>query len=160
MPYLVRRTNEKTVREIHDEIRVAQGASLSPGGVQLGSRLDPRLEKAFTMLPQFLRKLLVWRRLLRDPFVAKKAMGTVVVTSVGSIGASGGYVWPIPIGMQPLIFGLGSISRKPGLVGDEIAAREYLSMTVLFDHDVTDGAPVVRFLECLKGLLEQGHGLE
>ena len=160
MPYLLRRANEKTVREIHNEIRAVQQASLAPGGVQLGSRLDPRIEKAFTMLPQFLRKLLVWRRLLRNPFLAKKSMGTVVVTSVGSIGASGGYVWPIPIGIQPLIFGLGSIARKPGLVNDEIAVREYLSMTVLFDHDVTDGAPVVRFLECLKGLLERGHGLD
>jgi len=32
-------------------------------------------------------------------------------------------------------------------------------MTVLFDHDVTDGAPVVRFIQRLKELLEESYGL-
>ena len=58
-----------------------------------------------------------------------------------------------------LSFALGSIARKPGVVGEEIRIREYLSMTVLFDHDVTDGAPVVRFIQRLKELLEKSYGL-
>jgi len=37
--------------------------------------------------------------------------------------------------------------------------REYLSITVLFDHDVTDGAPVARFIQRLKELLKTCHGL-
>jgi pyruvate/2-oxoglutarate dehydrogenase complex dihydrolipoamide acyltransferase (E2) component len=38
--------------------------------------------------------------------------------------------------------------------------REYLSMTVLFDHDVVDGAPVARFVQRLKELLETCYGLD
>ena len=86
-------------------------------------------------------------------------MGTVVVSSVGSIGKDSGYGWAIPIGIHPVVFALGNIARKPGVVGEEIKIREYLSMTVLFDHDVTDGAPVVRFIQRLKELLEKSYGL-
>jgi hypothetical protein len=156
---VVRRANEKTVKEIHDEIRTAQAESLGTGEVQLGAGRNVRLTRAFNLLPRFVRYLLVWRRLTKDPFFAKKTMGTVVVTSVGGIGQNSGYGWTIPIGIHPVIFALGNIARKPGVVGEEIKIREYLSMTVLFDHDVTDGAPVARFIQRLNELLERSYGL-
>ena len=159
MPCVVRKANEKSVREIHNEIRIAQEESLEAGEVQLGARHNVRLARAFALMPRFIRNLLVWRRLAKDPFFAKKTMGTVIVTSVGSIGKDSGYGWAIPIGIHPVVFALGNIARKPGIVGEEIKIREYLSMTVLFDHDVTDGAPVVRFIQRLKELLEMGYGL-
>ena len=55
---------------------------------------------------------------------------------------------------------MGSISPKPGVVGESIAIREFLDVTILFDHDVTDGAPVARFVERFRELLESGHGLD
>jgi pyruvate/2-oxoglutarate dehydrogenase complex dihydrolipoamide acyltransferase (E2) component len=159
MPYVVRKANEKNVREIHNEIRTAQKESLEAGEVQIGARRNARLTKAFNLMPRFVRNLFVWRRLTKDPFFAKKMMGTVVVSSVGSIGKDSGYGWAIPIGIHPVVFALGNIARKPGVVGEEIKIREYLSMTVLFDHDVTDGAPVVRFIRRLEELLEKNFGL-
>lgn len=48
----------------------------------------------------------------------------------------------------------------PYVVGDAIEIREYLSTTVLFDHDVIDGAPVAHFVQRLKQLIETGHGLD
>jgi pyruvate/2-oxoglutarate dehydrogenase complex dihydrolipoamide acyltransferase (E2) component len=159
MAYVVRKANEKHVREIHNEIRIAQKESLEAGEVQLGARRNVRLTRAFALMPRFVRNLLIWRRLTKDPFFAKKTMGTVVVSSVGGIGRDSGYGWAIPIGIHPVVFALGNIARKPGIVGEEIKIREYLSMTVLFDHDVTDGAPVVRFIQRLKELLETGYGL-
>lgn len=161
MPYVVRKANEKSVREIHDEIRSAQREHLKDGEVQLGSRRAAFLTKMLSLsysMPKFVRNLLFWRR-LKDPFFAKKTMGTVVVTSVGSIGKDSGYGWAIPVGIHPLVVAVGSIARKPGIVGEEIKIREYLCMTVLFDHDVTDGAPVARFIQRLKELLEKGYGL-
>jgi pyruvate/2-oxoglutarate dehydrogenase complex dihydrolipoamide acyltransferase (E2) component len=111
------------------------------------------------MLPRFARDLIHWRRLANDPFLAKKAMGTVVVTTVGNVGRCCGHGWAIPMGIHPLIVALGSIARKPGVVGDAIEIREYLSTTVLFDHDVIDGAPVARFVQRLKELIETGYSL-
>ena len=159
MPYIVRTANKKSVSEIHAELRAAKAAVLKPGEVQLGSGRNIRLTRAFTLMPRFVRNLLVWRRLTKDPFFAKQMVGTVVVTSVGSSFKGNGYIWAIPIGIHPAAFALGNIAKKPGVIGEEIKIREYLSLTVLFDHDVTDGAPVARFIQRLTELLEGGYGL-
>jgi pyruvate/2-oxoglutarate dehydrogenase complex dihydrolipoamide acyltransferase (E2) component len=37
--------------------------------------------------------------------------------------------------------------------------RDYLSLTVSFDHNMIDGAPAARFTERLKDLTESGYGL-
>ena len=162
MPYVVRRANQKSVREIHNEIRTAQTEPIEAGVVGLGAqKYYPYLQNLFFSLPSSLRKLILYRRLVRDPFFAKKIMGTVVVTSVGMFGkGGGGSSWGIPVGIHPLVIALGGIARKPGIVGDKVEAREYLGMTVLFDHDVTDGAPVVRFVQRLRELIENTYGLE
>jgi pyruvate/2-oxoglutarate dehydrogenase complex dihydrolipoamide acyltransferase (E2) component len=44
-------------------------------------------------------------------------------------------------------------------VDGSITIREYLSMTVTFDHDIIDGAPAARFTERLKDFIEEGYGL-
>ena len=55
---------------------------------------------------------------------------------------------------------LGGIATKPGIVDGRVEPREYLQVTLSFDHDIVDGAPAARFAERLKGLIEAGTGLE
>lgn len=112
MPYIVRKANEKSVSEIHHEIRAAQALAFTPGEVQLGAHQNVRLIRAFASLPKFLRNLLVWRRLTRDPFFAKRTMGTLVVTSVVSSAHGNGYSWAIPMGIHPVAFALGNIAKN------------------------------------------------
>jgi len=159
MPCIVREAQDKSVGAITAEIRAAQTEAVAPGAVDLGARRSPRLTRLFTAMPRILRHLLVWRPLLRDPHRARRAMGTVAVTSVARASRSSSQMWAIPVGLHPLICAVGGVCRKPGVVDGEVAIREFLSLTVLFDHDVTDGAPVARFLGRLTGLLEAGHGL-
>jgi pyruvate/2-oxoglutarate dehydrogenase complex dihydrolipoamide acyltransferase (E2) component len=158
MPYIIRKANEKSVREINLEIRTARKESPDAGEVQLATDRDSRQTKLFCRMPRFLRDWLVWRRIARNPFAAKEMIGTVAATSVANIGTSG-INWAIPAGIHPLVFALGGIIKKPGVAHGEIEIREYLSMTALFDHDVIDGAPVARFLIRLRTLLEQGYGV-
>lgn len=47
-----------------------------------------------------------------------------------------------------------------GLVDGEVEPREYLSLTVTFDHEAVDGAPVARFVQRLKELVESASGLD
>ena len=54
---------------------------------------------------------------------------------------------------------MGGIGVKPGVVDGHIAMRDYLSLTISFDHDIIDGAPAARFTERLKDLVESGYGL-
>jgi len=157
LPLVIREVNSKTITEIHREIRVAKEQPIaSEEDYVLGENQYRWLMKLYVALPQFLR-LLIWRGfILKNPFLIKKMAGTVVVTSVGMIGAVKG--WVIPVSPLPLCFALGSIVRKPGVVKGQIEIREYLRMTILIDHDVIDGAPAARFVSRLTELIESGYG--
>lgn len=159
MPYVIRRANEKSLAEIHAEIRAAQQTPITAGEVQVGAPRAVWLTRLFTLLPKVARDLLVWRRLQRDPFLAKRMMGTVSVTAIGMMG-HGGIGWGIPIGLHPLLVAVGGIAQRAALVDGHLCAREYVGLTVLFDHDVTDGAPVARFIGRLQELMGSGYGLE
>jgi len=81
--------------------------------------------------------------ILKNPFLRKNAMGTVVITSVGAgRGVSG---WIIPKTMHTICIALGSVTRKPWVVKDEVVPRDILHLTVLIDHDAVDGMPAARF---------------
>ena len=81
-------------------------------------------------------------------------MGNVMITSLGMIGRING--WFIHKSVHPISFGIGSILKKPAVIDNTIAVREILNMTILLDHDVMDGAPMVRFLNDLTKYIESG----
>jgi hypothetical protein len=51
------------------------------------------------------------------------------------------------------------VLRFAGLSAPASLWRDYLSLTVSFDHRMIDGAPAGRFTERLKELIESGCGL-
>jgi pyruvate/2-oxoglutarate dehydrogenase complex dihydrolipoamide acyltransferase (E2) component len=159
MPYIIRKANEKTVAEIHAEIRAAQRSPVASGEVQVGSPRADWMTKIFTRLPRFVRDWIFWKPVFRDPFLFKRRMGTVSVTTLGIVGQSG-MSWGIPIGVHPLMIAVGAIAKRPGVIREQIVIREYVGLTVLFDHDVTDGAPVARFIRRLQELMAGRYGLE
>lgn len=157
LPLVIRGADRKSVSEICREILEAKSRIIETGDEFVIGRDDGGLLlKLYSLLPQSLR-LAAWRFILRNPFRARRMMGTAVVTSLGMIGSADG--WIIPYSIHPVCFALGSINRKPGVVNDAVEIREYLKMTVLLDHDVVDGAPAARFVSRLVELVEQWHGL-
>ena len=83
----------------------------------------------------------------------------MVFTSVGMFGSGGGW----GIGFLPthtLGLTVGGIVEKPGIYDGQVAAREYLHLTLAFDHDIVDGAPAARFAQKLVTLLETAAVLE
>jgi pyruvate/2-oxoglutarate dehydrogenase complex dihydrolipoamide acyltransferase (E2) component len=85
--------------------------------------------------------------------------GTVSLTAVGMFG-EGHSGWGIFPTTEVLGLVVGSIAWKPAVVEGRIEPREMLSLTVEFDHDVSDGAPATRFTHRLIELIECGYGLE
>lgn len=157
LTYIVRKTNEKSAAAISREISAARRESVSEGETTLGEKKSRRLESLFLASPFLLRRL-VWRRLERDPFFAKKQMGTVLVTAVGMYGKVDG--WPVPVAIHPLCFALGPVVTKPGVVEGDVRPRQFLKLTVLVDHDVIDGAPAARFAARLGELVESAACLD
>ncbi|MBL7994569.1 2-oxo acid dehydrogenase subunit E2 [bacterium] len=157
LPYVIRKTNEKSISEIYNEIRNAQAQQIKDeGDYILGERKNNILMKVYYSMPGFIRRL-VWHNITHNPFLTKQSMGTVIISSVGMMGNVKG--WVVPVSVHPICFALSTIERKPGVVDDRIEIREYLYITALVDHDVIDGAPAVRALSRLTELVETGYGL-
>jgi len=153
MPYIVRAANRKTFREIHDEIRAAQVQDVAKAVVGGG--------KAVQVLPAWLFRPYFWVSTWlgrRYPRVWKQTWGTVTISAVGMFGNGAG--WGIPVSSPSLCWITeGGIGQKREVVDGQIALRDYLSLTVSFDHNMIDGAPATRFTERLKELIESGYGL-
>lgn len=147
-PHILRAVNKKGIREIHEEVRAFQN--------QHQSSQEAKFIDYFVRLPGFARRLFLWA-LLKSPHLVKEYYGTVLVTSIGMFGTGSG--WGIPVPNHSLQLTLGGIAEKPGVVDHRIEVRQYLSVTVSFDHDVIDGAPAARFTQRLKELIESGYGL-
>jgi len=147
IPYIIRAANRRTFYEIHQEIRAAQVEDMAKAVVGFN---------ALQLLPTFLFSFFLWM-VERYPRLMKKYRGTVEVSAIGMFGK--GSSWGIPPAGPTLTIIVGGIGEKPGVVDGHIALREYLSLTISFDHDIIDGAPAARFTQRLKELIESGYGL-
>jgi hypothetical protein len=147
-PHILRGVNKKSVRELHNEIRAFQN--------QHQSSQESKFIDWFVWLPGVVRRLFLWA-LFKKPRLLKEYYGTVLVTSIGMFGTGSG--WGIPVTNHSLQLTLGGIGEKAAVVDHTIVVRDYLSLTISFDHDIIDGAPAARFTQRLKGLIESGYGL-
>jgi len=152
LPLVLRKVQAKSLEEIKAEIDRAKAETSSDGRPVLGQGASS-LEKMYYGLPGPVRRT-AWRLMLRRPRFVFRKMGNAVFTSVGMMGQVNG--WFIQTSIHPISFGVGSITRKPAVVGDRIEAREVLHMTVLTDHDAVDGAPMARFISALTKDIEAG----
>jgi pyruvate/2-oxoglutarate dehydrogenase complex dihydrolipoamide acyltransferase (E2) component len=158
LPYVLRKADRKTLFQIHDEIEAAKSQTLKDeGDYVLGEKYSPLGMKLFVMLPQWLRLALMRVFVIKNPQRLKDMMGTVMITTVGMVGHTKG--WIVPFSMHPLCLALGSLTVQPAVYKGEIQKREILHLTVLIDHDVIDGVPAARFVDDLVKKLENGFGL-
>jgi pyruvate/2-oxoglutarate dehydrogenase complex dihydrolipoamide acyltransferase (E2) component len=150
--HVLRAVNKRTVRDIHQEIRAIQAQPQSSRGLEQWGFM-----RWFLLMPGFVRQFF-YRALFRKPHLVKEYAGTAAVTAVGMFGRGAG--WAIPMPVYTLSVAVGGIAEKPAVVDGRIEPREYLSMTLSFDHDIVDGAPAARFITRFKELIESGYGLE
>lgn len=153
---VIRGANHKTYREIHQQIRSAQ-SNLAPPSGRAASWFRSAL-----LLPWPLSRLsnaLLRMVMRRDPTIMASLAGTVGITAVGMFGEGQGG-WGIAPLEHSLGLVVGSTAWKPAIVEGRIEPREILNVTVVFDHDVIDGAPAARFARRLVELIESGYGLD
>lgn len=81
------------------------------------------------------------------------ADGTFTVTNLGGLGVE--YFTPIINPPQAGILGVGKILEKPVVLGGGIHIRSMMTLSLVFDHRLIDGAPAAKFLAKVKELLEQ-----
>ncbi len=159
LPLVLRGANKKTHFQINNEIQAAVSQSVDhEGNYVLGKNKNSLLLKLAVVSPRWLRLFFMRRFILGNPKRMQEMMGTVMVSSLGTIGRISG--WIIPTSMHPLSLGIGTINKKPAMHAGKIEPRDILHLTIAFDHDVVDGMPARRFVDELISSLQSGKGLE
>lgn len=80
--------------------------------------------------------------------------GTFTLTNYGAVGALSGL--PVIKHPEAAILGIGSITKKPVVDEDDaIVIRHILPVTLSFDHRFIDGGNAGRFMQRLRGYLEE-----
>jgi pyruvate/2-oxoglutarate dehydrogenase complex dihydrolipoamide acyltransferase (E2) component len=152
---VIRAANRKTFWEIHQEIRTVQSTQvLSDAG-------SVKWFRSAMLLPWPLSRMfkaLFNAAIRRDPTIVTSMAGTVGISSVGMFG-KGHAGWGISTGSHGLDLVVGGIARRLDEVDGRIERREMLCVTIIFDHDIIDGAPAARFTRKLVELIESGYGL-
>jgi hypothetical protein len=147
---IVRAAQRKTTHEIHRELQAAKETPLGTDGPMNA------LEMQFFMLPSFLRPAL-WFFVRRNPYWFKDLAGTAAVTSMGMF--TSGAAVGVPITPMTVTLCIGSIEKKVALVDGQAIEREVIHLNISVDHEIIDGAPLVRFAERLNKILLDGRAL-
>ena len=155
--YIIRGANKKTVREISDEIKSIQDEKVDDSKEVLGKKLS-RFEKFVIKSPMFIKKILL-PILRRNAILKTKHMGTVGLTSVGSVSNLKGWVLPAG-GLSTTLIAIGGITDKLVMNDGRIEEHEILHVTITVDHDIVDGGPLARFVERFRELVENAFELD
>ncbi len=154
-PMIIDKAQTKSAQEIGSEIEKGINQTYSNNMVVVG-RETSLSESLYYFMPSFIRRY-IWKRIVCMPNFAYKKMGNVSITSLGASGNFEG--WFIHSSVHPIAFGIGAVVKKPVVYQDIIQIRQVLNMTVLLDHDLLDGAPMVRFIKCLKKEITNSYKL-
>ena len=144
--HIVRDADVRGVADISGELRGAQ-ADLS--SVPTGRALQRLAPLAGRVPGAFPAMYAVMRRSVR----AHQLTGTVQVTAVGMFAGGEGFALAPPTLAWVLVV-VGGRRRRPRVIGEQIAVRDVLDLTVTVDHNVVDGAPAARFGANLRRRME------
>lgn len=159
LPLVLRDANHKTPFQVNDEIQTAVSQAVeNEGNLVLGKGESVFFLKLAAALPQWMRLLYMRAFILNNPQRMQEMMGTVMVSSLGTVGRISG--WIMPTSMHPLSIGIGSLNKKAVIHGGEIQKRDVLHLTIAIDHDVVDGMPALKFIDDFAARLESGAGLD
>ncbi len=79
--------------------------------------------------------------------------GTFTISNVSMLGVDG--FTPILNPPETGILGVGRLVEKPGVFEGEVCVRKMMTLSLTFNHMVTDGGPAMSFLRTLADMLEK-----
>lgn len=150
---VIRSAQTKSAEAIYAEIDGSRATLAAEGTTGAEDRWGRVFMSVLLRLPGPFRRWIV-RRFTLDPHFVRRFSGTTFVTSVSRFAPGTGYAIPFLAGTRAVTFVLGPIGDKPMAVDGEVRVREVLGLTLLFNHDLVDGAPAARFAEDLKERIE------
>jgi len=140
---------------------------VSPDGIHIGIAVDTEVGLLVPVIRDVPRltlnelsarsRDLIERARQRKLTVGEMEGGTFTVTSLGAFGVDA--FTPIINYPECAILGIGRIRRCPAVFEDQIVIRDQVTLSLTFDHRITDGAPAARFLQTLTEAVENPRDL-
>jgi pyruvate dehydrogenase E2 component (dihydrolipoamide acetyltransferase) len=81
--------------------------------------------------------------------------GTFTITNLGMYEIDA--FTPVINLPEAAILGVGRIAPKPVVVDGAVVVRQMVTLSLVFDHRLVDGAPATRFLQTIKRLVEEPY---
>lgn len=153
MNHVLRAAHARSVHDLDAEVRSVKSHPETSDTVRLAGGV-----RLYLALPGAVRSRLLGG-VHRLPDQQKALMGTVGVSSVGMFGRGGGLGLPFLVHSLDVL--VGGLQAQPHLDRDgRLSTRQMLSLAVVADHDVVDGAPLARFLADFRDDLNAGRALD
>ena len=83
--------------------------------------------------------------------------GTFTITNLGMYDVDA--FTPVINLPEAAILGMGRITPKVVPYEGQIVIRQMMTLSLVFDHRLTDGAPAARFLQAIKHMVEEPYFL-
>lgn len=147
-PYMNARINEDTIEELAD-VNIGIAIDAERGlYVPVIKKID---EKGLqTISTEFRQRVDEVRNNKISP--ENLAGGTFTITNLGMYDVDS--FTPIINFPEAAILGVGNIASKPIVLNEQVAIRKMMTLSLVFDHRLIDGAPAAQFLQYIKELLE------
>ncbi|WP_026389804.1 dihydrolipoamide acetyltransferase family protein [[Acholeplasma] multilocale] len=84
--------------------------------------------------------------------MADMSGGTFTISNFGSVGLD--YATPIINSPESAILGVGTMTKQPTYIGDELVPRYIMPFSITCDHRIIDGADAGRFIQKLESFLD------
>jgi pyruvate/2-oxoglutarate dehydrogenase complex dihydrolipoamide acyltransferase (E2) component len=152
MNHVLRSAQSRSVAELTEEVRAVKSTPQRSSTTRLADKA-----RWFLALPRPVRSRML-SSMHRLPDLQRRLVGTVGVTSVGMFGQ--GAAVGLPFLVHTLDVLVGGLEERPAF--DEhgaVVRRQLLSIALVVDHDVVDGAPMARFVADVRDDLESGAAL-
>jgi pyruvate/2-oxoglutarate dehydrogenase complex dihydrolipoamide acyltransferase (E2) component len=158
---VIRDTHTKSLVEIYDEFseRVEKVRSYKDENLEetrsLIKSLPHFLLHPFVDMLGFLSYTLNWD--LSKLGIPKDALGSVMITNVGSLGLEEAYVPLVPYSRVPLLLALGRVRDEAVVIDKKIEILPMMRIFATFDHRILDGAHAAKMSKLVTEYIENPY---
>jgi pyruvate/2-oxoglutarate dehydrogenase complex dihydrolipoamide acyltransferase (E2) component len=155
---VLRRAHQRSPAELYAELEAGRERHQEVGELGAEDRWFRRTMGLLRWVPRFVRIALI-RIFMRSAFAVKRSAGTTLVTSVGKFASIPGFGFTFSTGPRSAAFAVGSVVEKPWVHEGQITIRSVMTLSIMVNHDLVDGAPAARFARRLQQIIESAEGL-
>ncbi len=133
---------------------------------------DPNFKKAkstFSMIPAFLMRWLLntisflcytLNLDLSGLGLPRDAFGSVMITSIGTLGLDQAFAPLVPYSRVPLLLAVGAVKEQPVVQEGQLSIAPVFKICATFDHRLIDGIHAAKMVKTMRRCLETEQGLE